>query len=139
MALATGGALAWLVAAVGPAGPVTAATTSSTTGSSGGAGLTRTETQTVTEPARTDTVTETSTEQAPSNGATVSHHTASVQVTPVAATTSGQSSGSGLPAWGWVLIGIGAVLAAVAIFMIGRHSGKPPPGGAGAPGSPAPS
>lgn len=138
MALAAGAAVAWLVTAMGPAGRVTAATTDSTTSPSGGAGLTRTETKTVTEPARTDTVTETSTEQSSSNTPSVSHHT-SVQVTPVAGTTSEQSSGSGMPAWGWVLIGVGAVLAAVAIFMVGRHSGKPPPGGAGTPGSPAPS
>jgi hypothetical protein len=130
VALAAGVALAWLVATMGPAGTVTAATTGDTTGSTdtGGGAITRTETKTITEPARTDTVTETSTAQPPGN-TSVTNRT--VQVTP-ASTTTDQSSTSGLPWWGWALIGLGAVLIGLVMFMAGRHrSGRPPSGPAG--------
>jgi len=134
VALVVGSALAWLVATVGPAGTVTAATTGDTTGTtdtSGGA-ITRTETKTITEPARTDTVTETSTAQPPGN---TTNRT--VQVTP-ATTTTDQSSTSGLPWWGWALIGLGAVVIGLLMFMAGRHrSNRPPSGPGGTPQPPA--
>ena len=135
VALAAGAALAWLIAGVGPASTVTAATTTDTTGATdtGGAGITRTETQTVTEPARTDTVTETRTEQPP--GDTTNR---TVQVTP-ATTTTDQSSSSGLPWWGWALIGLGAVVIGLVMFMAGRHrSSRPPSGPGGTPQPPGP-
>jgi hypothetical protein len=68
--------------------------------------------KTVTEPARTQTVTRTKT-------ATVQSNTTA---TPTTATNAKQSSG-GIPSWGWVLIGAGAVLLIVAIFMIGHSRG----------------
>ena len=134
MALVVGSALAWLVATVGPAGTVTAATTGDTTGTTdtGGGAITRTETKTITEPARTDTVTETSTAQPPGN---TTNRT--VQVTP-ATTTTDQSSTSGLPWWGWALIGLGAVVIGLLMFMAGRHrSNRPPSGPGGTPQPPA--
>jgi len=67
--------------------------------------------KTVTEPAQTQTVTRTET--------TTIQRTSTVQTTPTTAT---KSSG-GIPSWGWALIGAGAVLLVVAIFMIGRTRG----------------
>jgi hypothetical protein len=67
--------------------------------------------KTVTEPAQTQTVTRTET--------TTIQRTSTVQSTPTTAT---KSSG-GIPSWGWALIGAGAVLLVVAIFMIGRSRG----------------
>jgi D-alanyl-D-alanine carboxypeptidase len=69
-------------------------------------------TKTVTKPARTQTVTRTETTTVHSNTTTVKEPT----------TTSGNKS-SGIPGWGWALIGAGAVLLVVAIFMIGRSRG----------------
>jgi hypothetical protein len=142
VALALIGALAWLVATVGPAATVTAATTGTTTGATdtGTGAITRTETRTVTEPARTDTVTETSTPQ-PTGTTSVTNRTATVQLTPASATTttSEPSSSSGLPWWGWALIGLGAVLIGLVMFMAGRHrSGRPPGGPAGTQQPPMP-
>ena len=71
--------------------------------------------KTVTQPARTQTVTRTKT-------ATVPGNTTSVQTSPTTATNGKQSNG-GIPSWGWVLIGAGAVLLVLAIFMIGRSRG----------------
>jgi outer membrane receptor protein involved in Fe transport len=133
--LAAGVALAWLIASVGPAGTVTAATATDTTGATdtGSGGVTRTETKTITEPARTDTVTETSTAQPPGN---TTNRT--VQVTPAATSTTDQSSTSGLPWWGWALIGLGAVVIGLVMFMAGRHrSSRPPSGPGGTPPPPA--
>jgi hypothetical protein len=136
LAVAAGLALAWVVAAAGPADTVTAATTGSST-SSGGSAITRTETKTITEPARTDTVTETSTAQEPGNTTSITNRTATVQVTP-ASTTTDQSDSSGLPAWGWVLIGLGAVLIGLVMFMLGRHRSSPAGGPADSQRPPAP-
>jgi hypothetical protein len=77
--------------------------------------------KTVTEPARTQTVTRTETTTLPGNTTTISSHTTSVKVNPT--TTSDKESSGSIPAWGWVLIGVGAVLLVVAIFMIGRSRG----------------
>lgn len=119
---------------MGVADVVAAATTGSSTSSGGGA-ITRTETRTITEPARTDTVTETSTAQSPGNTTSITNRTATVQVSPASDTSSEQSSSGGLPAWGWVLIGVGAVLLGLVMFMLGRHRSSPP---GGPPGSPRP-
>ncbi len=129
--LALGGALAWLIASAGPPGTVMAATTNTSTDTATNA-ITRTETKTITEPARTDTVTETSTAQPPAT-TSVTNRTATVQVAPTS-TTSDQSSSSGLPGWGWALIGLGAVLIGLLMYMAGRHhSTRPPSGPAGTP------
>jgi cytoskeletal protein RodZ len=92
------------------------------------ADTTTTETQTVTEPARTvttpartDTVTKTETTTAPGRTTTIQSNTTTVKVTPTTASAK-QSSGD-IPAWAWVLIGAGAVLLVVAVFMIGRSRG----------------
>jgi predicted membrane-bound mannosyltransferase len=69
---------------------------------------------TVTQPARTQTITRTET-------TTVHSNTTTVKESPT--TTSGKESGGGIPSWGWALIGAGAVLLVVAIFMIGRSRG----------------
>src|SRR6516164_2917989 len=120
-ALVAGAALAWLVAGLG--GTATAASTETSTGTDTG-GITRTETRTITEPATTDTVTETRTEQSPGN---TTNRTATVQVTP-SDTTSSDSSSSGLEWWGWALIGLGAVVIGLVMFMVGRRNRRPPPG-----------
>jgi cobalamin biosynthesis Mg chelatase CobN len=93
------------------------------------AATTTTETRTVTEPARTvttpartETVTKTKTTTAPGRTTTVQSNTTTVEIKPTT-TTSGKQSSGGIPAWGWVLIGAGAVLLVVAIFMIGRTRG----------------
>jgi hypothetical protein len=89
------------------------------------ADTTTTETRTVTEPARTVTEparTETRTVTEPGRTTTIESHTTTVAVKPTTS-TSGKSS-SGIPGWGWVLIGAGAVLLVVAIFMIGRRHGE---------------
>lgn len=135
VALAAGAALAWVVATMGPADMVNAATTGSSTSSGGGA-IARTETKTITEPARTDTVTETSTAQSPGNTTSITNRTATVQL-PTSSTGSEQSSSSGLPAWGWVLIGLGVVLIGLVMFMLGRHRSSPPSGPPGTPRPPA--
>jgi hypothetical protein len=70
--------------------------------------------KTVTQPAQTQTVRSTKT-------TTVLGNTTSVQVSPT--TTSPKQSNGGIPSWGWALIGAGAVLLVVAIFMIGRARG----------------
>ena len=82
---------------------------------------TTTSTETVTQPARTQTVTRTETTTAPGKTTSIQSHTTSVQVSPT--TTSGSQSSGGIPSWGWVLIGAGAVLLVLAIFMIGRSRG----------------
>jgi hypothetical protein len=94
------------------------------------ADTTTTETKTVTEPARTvttptrtETVTKTKTTTAPGATATIHSNTTTVEVKPTTSPSGGGSSG-GIPAWGWVLIGAGAVLLVVAIFMIGRTHGE---------------
>jgi amino acid transporter len=63
-------------------------------------------------------VTETSAAQGPGNTTSITNRTATVQVTPA---TTESSSSTGLPAWGWVLIGLGAVLIGLVMFMLGRH------------------
>ncbi|MGZ4180967.1 MAG: hypothetical protein ACXVUL_09850 [Solirubrobacteraceae bacterium] len=80
--------------------------------------------ETVTEPARTRTVTRTETTTVPGKTTSIQSNTTSVQVSPTTATSGKQSSG-GIPSWGWVLIGAGAALLVVAIFMIGRARGAP--------------
>jgi hypothetical protein len=90
------------------------------------ADTTTTETKTVTEPARTVTTparTETKTVTEPGRTTTIESHTTTVAVKPTTSTTAAGSSG-GLPGWAWVLIGAGAVLLVVAIFMIGRSHGE---------------
>ena len=136
MALLAGTALALVVATIGPTDRVTAATTGSSTNSGGGA-VTRTETKTITEPARTDTVTETRTAQPPGNTTSITNRTTTVQVSPSSTTGSEQSSSSGLPAWGWVLIGLGVVLIALVMFMLGRHRSSPRSGPPGTPHIPS--
>ena len=89
------------------------------------ADTTTTETKTVTEPSRTVTTparTETKTITEPGRTTTIESHTTTVAVKPTTS-TSGNSS-SGMPAWGWALIGAGVVLLVVAIFMIGRRHGE---------------
>ncbi len=113
------------------------------------ANTTTTKTQTVTEPARTvtapgrtETVTKTETATAPGRTTTIQSNTTTVKVTPT--TASAEESSGGLPAWAWVLIGAGAVLLVVAIFMIGRSRGTrardatAPPGSTGPPDSAMP-
>jgi hypothetical protein len=93
------------------------------------ADTTTTETRTVTEPARTVTTparTETKTVTEPGRTTTIESHTTTVAVKPTTSTNGGGSSGD-IPGWAWVLIGAGAVLLAVAIFMIGRSHGKRSP------------
>jgi hypothetical protein len=109
------------------------------------ADTTTTETQTVTEPAktvttpaRTETVTKTKTTTTPGKTTTI-HSATTVAVKP----TSGGESSGGIPSWAWVLIGAGAVLLAVAIFMLGhtrgqrrRDEGPPPRSGSNQPPAP---
>jgi hypothetical protein len=97
------------------------------------ADTTTTETQTVTEPARTvttpartETVTKTKTTTAPGRTTTIQSNTTTVKVSPTT-TASAKPSSGGIPAWAWVLIGAGAVLLVVAIFMIGRSRGARAP------------
>jgi hypothetical protein len=77
--------------------------------------------ETVTQPARTQTVTRTETTTVPGNTTSIQSNTTSVKVSPT--TTSGKQSSGGIPSWGWMLIGAGAALLLVAIFMIGRARG----------------
>jgi len=109
------------------------------------ADTTTTETKTVTEPARTVTTparTETRTVTEPGRTTTIHSNTTTVAVTPTTSTSGGGSSG-GIPSWAWVLIGAGAVLLVVAVFMIGRshgerrHDVRPDPG-SGSDQPPAP-
>ena len=86
------------------------------------AATTTTTTETVTQPAQTQTVTRTETTTVPGNTTSIQSNTTSVQVSPTTTTSGNQSSG-GIPSWGWVLIGAGAVLLVVAIFMTGRARG----------------
>jgi cobalamin biosynthesis Mg chelatase CobN len=93
-----------------------AATTTTTTATSTRPADTVTQSaKTVTQPARTQTITRTET-------TTVHSNTTTVKVSP--ATTTGKESSGGIPSWGWALIGAGAVLLVVAIFMIGRSRGS---------------
>jgi hypothetical protein len=129
LALAVGATFAWVIAGLGPASTVIAQTTTSDTGTGI---VTRTETKTLTEPARTDTVTETATATAPAD---TTNRTLNV-TTPD--TTSGESSSGGLEWWGWALIGLGAVVIGLVMFMVGRGRSKPPSGPSGAPPPPGP-
>lgn len=105
-----------------------AATTTSTT----------VDTATSTPPPPTTTVNHTVTVSAPPT-TTVSQttHTSSVTINPTTTTTSTSSgSASGVPWWGWALIGLGAVVLLVGVFAFGRRSSRgtnppadqPPPG-----------
>ncbi|MFZ0976302.1 MAG: hypothetical protein WAN22_29030 [Solirubrobacteraceae bacterium] len=50
-------------------------------------------------------------------------------MTPATATTEDQSGSNGLPGWGWALIGLGAVLIGLVMFLLGRRGGRRPPSG----------
>jgi hypothetical protein len=83
-------------------------------------------------------VTETTTASAPEATTSVTNRTATVQVTPATAATEDQSGSSGLPGWGWALIGLGAVLIGLVMFLLGRRGGHSPSGPTGTPQPPAP-
>ena len=129
--LAVGAALGASATGTSTAAGTTAATTTAPA-------TTSTATRTVTAPSRTDTVTETTTASTPGATTSVTNRTATVQVTPATATTEDQSGSSGLPAWGWALIGLGAVLIGLVMFLLGRRGGRPPSGPTGAPRPPTP-
>lgn len=91
--------------------------------------------RTVTAPARTETVTKTETKTAPGRTTTIQSNTTTVKVNPTTSTNGGESSG-GIPSWAWVLIGAGAVVLVVAIFMLGRTHGARSRDATGAPPAP---
>ena len=91
--------------------------------------------RTVTAPTRTQTVTKTETTTAPGKTTTIQSNTTSVKVNPTTSTNGGGSSG-GIPSWAWVLIGAGAVVLVVAIFMLGRTHGARARDATGAPPAP---
>lgn len=127
MALTAAAALAWVVGTLGPVDMVSAATTGSTTTAAGAV-----VTETITEPAIT--VTEPSTAQPPATATSIINHTTTVQVAPATTTSSTQSSTGGVPDWGWVLIGLGAVLFGLLMFLLGRHRSGPASGPPTTPG-----
>jgi hypothetical protein len=86
-------------------------TTTTTTTDTTTATTTDTTTATVTKPAQTHTVTDTTTASAPARTSITNN-----------VTTANQSS-SGVAWWVWVLIGLGAVLLAIAIYMLGHRQG----------------
>jgi hypothetical protein len=77
-------------------------------------------TVTVTQSPESRTVTETSTASAPAP-TTINNSTTAIAVGSTPATQEG--SGAGIPWWGWLLIALGAIAAALAIFLLGRRSG----------------
>jgi len=77
-----------------------------------------TETKTITQPAQSRTVTATTTVTSPSQTTAITGNNTTVAVNPLSTTAS--ESGSGIPWWGWVLIGLGVVGVAIAIFQLGR-------------------
>jgi cytoskeletal protein RodZ len=98
---------------------------------------TTTETRTVTVP--TQTVTRTETVKAAPTTTSVANKTTSVQVTPATTTsTTGKSTASQIPWWGWLLIGLGAAGLVVAIFAAGHRRGARGSGGSNVSGGPAP-
>src|SRR4051812_39340321 len=125
-ALVAGTAMAWGVGSCGSADPGALAKEVTATASTE-----RSETTTVTQPAKTVTqpqqtvtATKTTTVAQPSRTSTVTN----VQVTPTS-TTGGDGDGGGMAWWGWVLIGLGVAGIGGAIFALGRHHGRgaPPP------------
>jgi len=98
---------------------------------------TTTETKTVTQPAQSRTVTATTTVSTPGQTTAITGNNTTVAVTPISTTAS--QAGSGVPWWGWVLIGLGVVGVAIAIFQLGRRrrggGGSRPPD-SGPSGSP---
>ncbi|HXD68113.1 MAG TPA: hypothetical protein VNV17_26030, partial [Solirubrobacteraceae bacterium] len=118
---------------------VLASATVSRTGVSTTTAPGRTVTQTATRTAETRTTTKTVGAQpggtaSIAKSATVNVHT--TQTTPAA------SDSGGLPWWAWVLITLGVVGVAMAIFAAGRRRGRSPtdpPAGSPPPGSPPPS
>ena len=89
----------------------------------------------VTAPTKTQTVTK----SVAGPGASVSvHNSTSVKVQAAHGTpTTTDSSGGGVPWWGWVLIGMAVVGVLVAIFSAGRRRGKAA-SGVSAPSTPGP-
>jgi hypothetical protein len=110
IAFCLGFGLAVLVSAPG----ILAATTSTDTTPT----RTVTRSETVTQPPRTVTETHTITER---HTTSVTNNTTKVQ--PATTPTSGKSGGGGLEWWGWVLIALGALAAALAMFLLGRQKG----------------
>lgn len=79
---------------------------------------TATETKTITQPAQSRTVTATTTVSTPGQTTGITGNNTTVAVQPISANTS--DSGGGIPWWAWVLIGLGVVGVAIAIFQLGR-------------------
>jgi cobalamin biosynthesis Mg chelatase CobN len=150
VALIAGGLLAWIISACGSSGSGTVsqraqqaassassqaagqlststqaekatATGKTTTATQPPKTTTREPTTTVTQPAQSTTVTktETRTAAAPAPATSVTNQTTSIQVTPTS-TTTGDSSG-GVPWWGWLLIALGVIGLALAMFLLGRR------------------
>lgn len=127
-----------VVAGLGATAPGTSTAASTTAATTTAPAAASTATRTVTAPSRTDTVTETTTASAPEATTSGTNRTATVQLTPATATTEDQSGSSRLPGWGWALIGLGAVLIGLVMFLLGRRGGRPPSGPTGTPQPPAP-
>jgi amino acid transporter len=79
-------------------------------------------------------VTATATVSTPGQTTGITGNHTTVAVNPLSTTAS--DSGSGVPWWGWVLIGLGVVGVAVAIFQLGR--GRRDRNGGGGPGGASP-
>ena len=114
MALLAGVALAWSVGA--EAASTTPATTSTKT-------VTSTRTSTVTVPGPSTTVTETKTAAAPSHATSITNNTTTLP------SGNKNDSGTDVPAWGWIVIGLGAVLLAIVMYLVGRGHRQPPAAG----------
>jgi hypothetical protein len=103
------------------AGKVQAKATSTATKAADSPTVTATVTQptkTVTVPGQSSTVTETRTVTPPSHTTSITGQTTSVHVAPAA--QGDNESGEGVPTWGWLLIGLGVVGIAIAMFLVGR-------------------
>jgi hypothetical protein len=112
------------------ASDATASQTGTTTASTETAAST--QTKTVTQPAQSRTVTATTTVTSPGQTTAITGNNTTVAVNPLS--TTDNQSGSGIPWWGWVLIGLGVVGVAIAIFQLGRgrrggSGGDPPAAG----------
>jgi cobalamin biosynthesis Mg chelatase CobN len=77
-------------------------------------------TTTVTSTAKPSTVTSTNTES--THTASITSQTTKINVSPTS--TTGKGSSSGLPWWGWLLIGLGIAAVVVGIFQFGRKKGR---------------
>src|ERR1700733_10315850 len=112
VALVVGALVAWAVPAAAQTTTDSTTTTTETT----------TVSTTVTAPPKTTTETSTTTVTGPGQTTTIKNNTTSVVTGTTTPTTS--HSSNYLAWWVWVLIGLGAVGVAVAVYQLGRGSGE---------------